>query len=246
MKINLSTLMLFLLTFVAGAALMHWWDMSEGQKDLVQMQAILKAQQTPQEILTADLQHAELAADVAETDTPPVSAQSASDLPSQRTPIHLEGVSEIYTRTNQGSQTFDPQTLMQKQSANPIELSNIAGKTPADTDNAKQAQMDTNITMIEVPVKARIIATLDDYKDFKRTARGSYPAADFDTEQVLVLESESNLPDKVFEIADVQITDNGVLVLYRVNIFGLDEKINTHSALKMAKTDLPVVLKQVL
>jgi hypothetical protein len=35
-------------------------------------------------------------------------------------------------------------------------------------------------------------------------------------------------------------------VINRVNIFGLDQKTNTHSAVRIDKRDLPVELKQVL
>ena len=40
--------------------------------------------------------------------------------------------------------------------------------------------------------------------------------------------------------------DGKILVTYRVNVFGLDKKINTHSAVRIAKRDLPIELKQVL
>ena len=100
--------------------------------------------------------------------------------------------------------------------------------------------------MIEVPVKARVISTIEQYKEFKRAARGSYPTTDFETEQVVVLESQSNFPDKVFEVAGVQESADKVVVFYRVNVFGLDQKTNTHSVVKIPKTALPVELKQVL
>ena len=105
---------------------------------------------------------------------------------------------------------------------------------------------ESKITMINAPVKARVIKSTADYKNFKQSARGEYPQVDFNKQMVVVLESDSNLPDKVFEIDDVQTQDGHLLVLYRVNIFGLDKKINTHSAKSVAKQNLPVKLKQVL
>ena len=77
-------------------------------------------------------------------------------------------------------------------------------------------------------------------------ARGKYPTADFSKDYVVVLESNSNLPDKVFEIQDVQEENGKMVIIYRVNIFGLDQKTNTHSAVRIEKRDLPIELKQVL
>ena len=53
-------------------------------------------------------------------------------------------------------------------------------------------------------------------------------------------------PDKVFEIQDVVEQNGKMVVLYRVNIFGMDKKTNTHSVVRVAKRNLPVELKQVL
>lgn len=111
---------------------------------------------------------------------------------------------------------------------------------------AQRAADGTNITMIEAPVQTKRIQTLDEYKAFKREARGSYPAADFATEEVIVLESASNLPDKVFEIVDITPEGDSLKVRYRVNVFGLGDKINTHSAQKISKTAAPLILEQVL
>jgi len=244
MKIKLSTLFIVVLSFALGAGFMRWWDMTQTQKDLAQMQAIFNAQQPADSILTADLRTAELADGVAEENGENDVPQSGTDLPSQLSPIQLEGISEVYgyKKPEPEEQDFS-QTA--KKSGGVVDLSGAENNVPAATDNARQA-MSSNITMIEAPVKARIIETNEQYKEFKRSARGSYPMADFETEQVLVLESQSNLPDKVFEIAGIEPAGDKMVVLYRVNVFGLDKKTNTHSAVKMDKTDLPIVLEQVL
>ena len=104
----------------------------------------------------------------------------------------------------------------------------------------------TSITMIEAPVSINRIQTLDDYKAFKRVALGSYPVADVATEEVVVLESQSNLPDKVFEIISIEPDGDNLKLRYRVNVFGLDKKVNTHSAHKIDKTQANIVLEQVL
>ena len=116
--------------------------------------------------------------------------------------------------------------------------------------NAKQpvarASDGSNVTLIEAPVAVKRIQTLDQYKAFKTQARGSYPSTDFAREEVIVLESASNLPDNVFEIVEIVPTEQNLKVLYRVNVFGLDKKTNTHSAQKIKKTSLPIILSQVL
>ena len=104
----------------------------------------------------------------------------------------------------------------------------------------------TSITMIEAPVSLKRIKTLEEYKDFKREARGSYPTADFAKEEILVLESQSNLPDKVFEIISIEPEGETLKLRYRVNVFGLDQKVNTHSAQKISKTQSNIELEQVL
>lgn len=111
---------------------------------------------------------------------------------------------------------------------------------------AQRASDSTSRTLIEAPVEVKRIKTLDQYKAFKTQARGSYPQADFANEEVIVLESASSLPDNVFEIVGVFPNKQNITVLYRVNVLGLDKKLNTHSAQKMKKSSLPIILEQVL
>ena len=117
----------------------------------------------------------------------------------------------------------------------------LSARTPA-----QRAADGSNMTLIEAPVGVKRIKTLDEYKAFKTQARGSYPTADFAKEEVIVLESTSNLPDKVFEIVDIAPEGENLKVRYRVNVLGLDKKINTHSAQKINKSSLPIILEQVL
>lgn len=102
------------------------------------------------------------------------------------------------------------------------------------------------IVMISAPVKWLLIRNLDEYKEFKRRARGGYPTVDFTKQMLVVLESDSNFPDNVFEIVSAEKQDGALVVSYRVNILGLDKKINSHTVLPVQKTQLPIALKQVL
>ena len=105
---------------------------------------------------------------------------------------------------------------------------------------------ESKITLIEAPVEARVLSSLEDYRQFKRQARGNYPEVDFAKQNVLVLQSASNLPDKVFEIQTVTDEKGKRIVTYRVSVFGLDKKTNTHSVVVVDKQNLPLELKQVL
>ena len=111
---------------------------------------------------------------------------------------------------------------------------------------AQRASDSTSRTLIEAPVGVKRIQTLEQYKSFKTQARGSYPTADFAKEEVIVLESTSSLPDNIFEIVQIVPEGENLKVFYRVNVLGLDKKINTHSAQKINKSSLPIILEQVL
>ena len=111
---------------------------------------------------------------------------------------------------------------------------------------AMQAGEQTQISMIAAPVKYFIIRNTEEYKEFKRRARGSYPEVDFGKQMLVVLESDSNLPDNVFEIVQAEDKEESLIVSYRVNVFKLDKKLNSHAVLPVTKTTSAVQLKQVL
>ncbi|MBO7238269.1 MAG: hypothetical protein J6U96_03130, partial [Elusimicrobiaceae bacterium] len=73
-----------------------------------------------------------------------------------------------------------------------------------------------------------------------------YPVVDFNKQMLIVLESDSNFPDNVFEIVSADKQDGALVVSYRVNVLGLNKKINSHTVLAVDKTQLPLELKQVL
>lgn len=105
---------------------------------------------------------------------------------------------------------------------------------------------ESKVTMLTAPVKYMLVQSVGEYKAFKTRARGDYPAVDFDKQMLIVLESDSNLPDKVFEIINAEETDGKLLVTYRVNVFGLDKKTNTHTVWPVNKTQSEIWLKQQL
>ena len=186
------------------------------------------------------LQDAALLDDVHEI-LPDTTPKSAADLPSQLVRTELPEDMRL-------SSAPAVQPAADEVPSSGIVLSDAQNTVVINAQQPAQRAADnaTGITKIEAPVALKRIQSLDDYKAFKRTVRGSYPEANFATEEVLVLESASNLPDKVFEIVDVVPAADRLTVVYRVNIFGLDEKTNTHTARKIQKTSLPIQLEQVL
>lgn len=140
-------------------------------------------------------------------------------------------------------------TVRSAQKEEPLAL-NLTGEEvvsigPQQNVEAKEDE-ESKISLIAAPVKTFLIKNTDEYKLFKTRARGGYPEVDFGKKMLVVLESDSNLPDNIFEIVSAEIKDGQLVVAYRVNVFGLDKKTNTHTVWAVQKTELPIELKQVL
>ena len=63
---------------------------------------------------------------------------------------------------------------------------------------------------------------------------------------LLVLESDSQLPDNVFEIRSAELKDGKIHVAYSVSLFDLDKKLNTHAVAAVDRSDAEIELEQVL
>ena len=163
---------------------------------------------------------------------------------SQLAPIHMPEIQTIISRSGNTYET-EEKPAEPKQA---VSLGDAKYNTSpaAEKGGTEEQEPPSSIVMLTAPVQPLLIKTTEEYKEFKRRARGSYPAANFAKEQVLVLESTGNLPDKVFEIQNVEEKDGKIWVIYRVSVFGLDKKTNTHSAVLIKKQNLPIELKQVL
>lgn len=235
-KKTLMTAGVLVLVFLAGVATMRIWDAYHAPKPM-------PAGQMPgsDSLLLVDMGDATEPEGIMLVEEPEY--VDDSKVPSQLSKIKMKGLDRVISRS--GTVVEAPE----EEDDSPVVLGNV-DRTAVPSATAPKpldpADVKSNMSMIDAPVKARIIKTLEDYKAFKRNARGKYPSADFSKDYIVVLESTSNLPDKVFEIQDVQEQNGKMVVIYRVNIFGLDQKTNTHSAVRIAKRDLPVELKQVL
>ena len=197
------------------------------------------------EMALIDWSEAELPEDTQAAD-PEAPVLDAQQLPSQLTSIHLPDVAAV-------RKPSDPSEIAAQEGAPakevvPLDLKNgqtvVVPLDGAQTEDA-QAQESARV-MIQAPVRYKLINTLEEYKAFKRKARGSYPDVNFAANRLLVLESDSNLPDNLFEIVDVTREGEKVLVTYRVNIIGLNEKTNTHSVKVLKKSNREIELKQIL
>jgi len=233
----LSTI--FVLVFLSGAMVMRVWDTYRAYKNLSAEQ-LVPGQKTDS-LLMVNMEKADLPADMREAEPEPEPELATS---TQLAKINIPGLERVISRTGHVVEVEDGKgpsdTVVDIGDAKYVTLP-VRPATPQD-----QAAAQSQISMIAAPVEVKLIRSLDEYKEFKRYARGTYPQANFKKEQVVVLESTSNLPDKMFEIQDVYPEKDKYVVTYRVSVFGLDKKINTHTAALMPRTDLPIQLKQVL
>lgn len=206
-------------------------------------------------ISTADLEDASFAEGVEEVDPPDTEILNAATLPSQLSKINVEGMVGVAPQPEEQDKPSSPQEEqmdavlvegMKSSSQVVLNLQPESEQNPQDQASSAAENEPTSITMLEAPVKTRLIKSVADYKAFKTIARGKYPEVDFNKQMLVVLESDSNLPDKVFEIQTIEEKDGKILVTYRVNIFGLENKLNTHSVQTVQQSALPIELKQVL
>ncbi|ACC98691.1 hypothetical protein Emin_1139 [Elusimicrobium minutum Pei191] len=112
-------------------------------------------------------------------------------------------------------------------------------------EDAELAQ-ERSITMLTAPVDYKIISTAAEYAAFKKTAKGKYPSVDFNKQSVVILESKSNLPDNIFEIAEVRAEGGKDIVDFRVNILGLKNKPESHTYKVVNRKIKKVELNQIL
>ncbi len=239
----LRQLIICTVAFVAGACTMQWWNMRQVRQD----KAFLGTLAETESVFVRDMTTAGEAEGVSDAQMPQTAA--AITVPSQLSKIEVPDVQTVLPRSGAEFAPNDEET--KSEAVLPVldPASRVAVGTTVQVPTVASTQTATTeskISMIEAPVEAVLIKSLEEYRDFKRRARGSYPEVDFAKQYLLVLQSSSNLPDKVFEIQTVSDEDGKRIVTYRVSVFGLDKKTNTHSVAIVDKTDLPLELKQVL
>lgn len=240
MKKNIGYLGTFLAALLLGMGLMRVWDGKHSAPVVLTAQSIDISGEPLEDTDWIDLENATEPEGLL-PDQVPAAPQLATD--SQLSPIHMP---EIQTVISRSGNNYEPESKVDLKEGIPLGDAKYNTSPAAEKGELQDEDSPSSIVMLTAPVEPLLIKTAEEYKAFKRRARGSYPAANFSKEQVLVLESTSNLPDKVFEIQQVEEKDGKRVVSYRVSVFGLDKKINTHSAVLVKKSDLPLELKQVL
>lgn len=232
MKNNILLILVFLSGAVFGGAAMGVYVKTHAPAPVV-----CAPRDAASNLLLARLEEAALPEDMQAVQDEPNLPKRADELPSQL--VRTDWPEDLIMGAPQPSESDEKPTG--------IVLDDLQTAVVLNAQRPPHRAADgSNITLIEAPVSVKRITSVDDYKSFKRMALGSYPAADFAKEEVIVLESQSNLPDKVFEIVEIIPGDDQIKVMYRVNMFGLDKKTNTHSAQKINKTSKNIILEQVL
>ncbi len=241
--------------FLAGAILMHWWDRAQLRRD----QAFLASAEEDFFPLEETTQP-EMDSAVADLFVPPVAAQasapkepSGETMPvSQIAQLKVSNVRAIIPPVETQQQRENISIGQPEQPARPhptqAQIEQFLAQLKARTAQveSESSSSESMLSLLDIPVRTKVITSLEQYRAFKRTARGLYPTANFKTQQVLVLESAGNFPDNVFEIVNVKEAEGKRVVSYSVNILGAEGKTNTHSAVIIKKDNLPLELKQVL
>lgn len=240
----LRQLFICLIAFVAGAGAMQWWHIRQARQD----KAFLGTLAETESVFVRDMTQADEADGVSDVQAPQMAAPLT--VPSQLSKIDVPDVQTVLPRSGaefapNGEEEPASETALPVLDASSRVAVGSAVQVPTSA-STQTVSAESKISMIEAPVQAVMVKSLEQYRDFKRRARGNYPEVDFEKQNVLVLESASNLPDKVFEIQTVADEGGKRVVTYRVSVFGLDKKTNTHSVAIVDKADLPLELKQVL
>ncbi len=176
-------------------------------------------------------------------DTPQAQRKDGAKLPSQ---IAVADKSDVVGVAPAEEKLSEKNTDAEKTTAVSLEL--ISGKATVlpGQDISALPEQESKITMISAPVKFFLIKNSDEYKKFKARARGSYPEVDFTKQMLVVLQSDSQFPDNVFEIRSAELKDGKVHVTYAVSLFDLDKKLNTHAVAPVSRSDGEIELEQVL
>ena len=168
----------------------------------------------------------------------------------------------LYPKYNKKVQ--DPQTMSELLQADRIaldeELANIPGQLLYRSDSAPVVSYENvdisyqedpeiekeKITMIKAPAKYEIISSAAEYEKVKKFLALTPEQIDFSKEMLILIESAGNLNDGFFQIKDIQNKQDEIIVSYSFNIIGAKDRVGKISAQKNQKSNLPIVLQQVL
>ena len=100
--------------------------------------------------------------------------------------------------------------------------------------------------MIKAPAKYRIINNAQEYQKVKNSLSLENEKVDFSKEMLILVESASKLDNGFFQIKNIENNGKEIIVSYVFNIIGAKDRVDKISAQKTAKSNLPIVLQQVL
>ena len=236
-KDTLRLVIFFVLVFLAGLATMRIWDTYRAKKNVDPMPAKMNTRS----LTIVNMEEGVVPDGLVELDEPENQIKELT-VPSQLSKIDIPEIKTVISRSGRSMEV--PENGERVLPSMPQHGPQTT--VPAAEPTVAPMPQDTKISMISAPVEPTLIKSLEEYRQFKRRARGSYPVVDFKKQDVLVLESASNLPDKAFEIISAREENGKMVVEYRINVFGLDKKTNTHNVVVVLKRNLPLELKQVL
>lgn len=168
----------------------------------------------------------------------------------------------LYPKYNKKVQ--DPQTmadlLIADKAAMDEEIANTPGELLYRSDEAPKPVVDNSsisyqedpqiekekITMIKAPAKYEVIKTVADYERVKDLLAIDFEKIDFSKDMLILVESAGNLNDGFFQIKDIEQMEEEIIVSYSFNIIGAKDRVGKISVQKTTKSDLPIVLQQVL
>lgn len=171
---------------------------------------------------------------------------------------------QYYLYPKYSKKVQDPQTMSELLQADRValdeELATIPGQLLYRSDAAPVVSYENvdityqedpeiekeKITMIKAPAKYEIISSAEEYKKVKDFLALTPEQIDFSKEMLVLIESAGNLNDGFFQIKDIQNKQDEIIVSYSFNIIGAKDRVGKISAQKTQKSNLPIVLQQVL
>ena len=164
-----------------------------------------------------------------------------------------------YSRNSQDPQAMND-LLQADKAAMDAELANIPGEVLYRSDlnpnpSYKNTQINyqedptlvkEKISMIKAPAKYRIINNAQEYQKVKNSLSLENEKVDFSKEMLILVESASKLDNGFFQIKNIENNGKEIIVSYVFNIIGAKDRVDKISAQKTAKSNLPIVLQQVL
>ncbi len=171
---------------------------------------------------------------------------------------------QYYLYPKYAKKVQDPQTMtdlfIADKAAMDEEIANTPGELLYRSDEAPKPVIDNSsisyqedpqiekekITMIKAPAKYEVIKTAAEYMKVKDLLDTDFEKIDFSKDMLILVESAGNLNDGFFQIKNIEKMEEEIIVSYSFNIIGAKDRVGKISAQKTTKSDLPIVLQQVL